>query len=510
MLPIYHFVTSPVSGWTGHDRPPKRFAATVGVAVGLGMAVGILATWFPPFWVLVALAALPFGILALKRSEFALLGILLATSSIVYEELLPVISTPIGSLHITDVLLLALLGLIIIRRMLKPELNIIRTPLDWPLLAFYGVTLLSTFVAIHGSSVEVEMARRAIRVVTYYLTFFIVTNLVREDHQLHFLVRGMLILATVVAAAMVAQFLLGESLHLFPGRVESLQTQGVSYVDITRILPPGQSIVVVAFITITVILVLGGRRPLNILVFLQWGLLGLAVLLSFTRTFWVQAGLAILFLTFLVSGRGMVKLMTRSLVVLLFAAPLLLFVFDNRDSRFAGLITASYERLATLGSSKTVGEDSLQWRYVENEYVLPQILSHPLLGLGLGARYRPFDWRIDRIDYHARGWDPRRYIHNAHFWIIMMAGPLAYLCLVWLSVVFLLRGFKYWRLIPDLRMRGYVLSFSLIYLGVLLGAIVSPMFMQWYWTPVIGILMGVNEGVIGKAIRASKGKEGKV
>lgn len=92
----------------------------------------------------------------------------------------------------------------------------------------------------------------------------------------------------------------------------------------------------------------------------------------------------------------------------------------------------------------------------------------------------------------------------------MMAGPLAYLCLVWLSVVFLLRGFKYWRLIPDLRMRGYVLSFSLIYLGVLLGAIVSPMFMQWYWTPVIGILMGVNEGVIGKAIRASKGKEGKV
>ena len=123
-----------------------------------------------------------------------------------------------------------------------------RTPLDRPLLIFYGVTLLSTFIAIFQSSVEVEEARRATRVLSYYLTFFIVTNLVRERRQLNFLLNGLFLLATIVAAAMVAQFLLGDSVQLLPGRVESLDTQGTMFEDVTRILPPGCSIVLVSFV----------------------------------------------------------------------------------------------------------------------------------------------------------------------------------------------------------------------------------------------------------------------
>jgi hypothetical protein len=40
----------------------------------------------------------------------------------------------------------------------------------------------------------------------------------------------------------------------------------------------------------------------------------------------------------------------------------------------------------------------------------------------------------------------------------------------------------------------------LTYLGVIVGSIVNPMFMQWYWTPIIGIMMGTNEVIYLKCL----------
>jgi hypothetical protein len=45
-------------------------------------------------------------------------------------------------------------------------------------------------------------------------------------------------------------------------------------------------------------------------------------------------------------------------------------------------------------------------------------------------------------------------------------------------------------------MRGVVLGFTLVYLAVLLAAVVNSPFMQWFWTPVFGIIMGINEVIL--------------
>jgi hypothetical protein len=176
------------------------------------------------------------------------------------------------------------------------------------------------------------------------------------------------------------------------------------------------------------------------------------------------------------------------------AAIILLPALDRPESQATKLIEAFFTRLATLGSDKTLRESSLQWRYIENRYAIPHITPPSLIGLGLGTRYRPFDPRLDGEE----GWDARRYVHNAHLWILLKTGLLGYICLMWLSLAFLRRGIRYWRLIPDSQMRGCVLGFTLTYLGVLIGAVVNPMLMQWFWTPVIGIMMGVNEVVLKK------------
>lgn len=487
-----------VRRFSGPCNLPFHLAA----ACGVGLLLGVASLWFSPLWVLGALAGGGFILSILKRPEIALLGILIATSSIVFEDRLPLIPIGVGSLHIPDVILLALLGLIILRWLVEPSFKMVRTPLDWPLLSFYSVALLSTFIAIFRSSVAFSIGFREVRVVTYYLTFFIVTNLVREDRQLFLLLRGLFLLATIVAAVMIAQFLLGESVRLMPGRIETLSTQSMSHEGIARILPPGQSLILVAFIATTATLVLDKFRPMNMFRFLQWGLLGLAVLLTFNRSFWVGVSLGLCILAYLIKGQDRQRLVGWALVVMFLVPAILLLVFVAPESRAASLVSASLERLGTLGSGKTLGESSLQHRYVEYEYALPQITPPSLIGLGMGARYRPWDPRADwKGPDDSSSFDGRAYIHNGHLWMLLKSGLLGYLCLVWLSFAFLLRGFKYWRRIPNPQMRGIVLGFTLTYLGVLIGAVVNPMFMQWFWTPVIGIMMGINEIVLRKVVR---------
>jgi O-antigen ligase len=437
------------------------------------------------------LAAVFFIYAVLKRPEIALLGILIATASILFEDQLPLLSMGGISLHIPDFLLVGMLGLIVVRWSVEPEFKILRTPLDWPLLIFYGIMLFWTFNAIFHSTVDVEPARRGIRILSYYLTFFIVTNLVRERRQLNLLLNGFFLLATIVAAVMVAQYMLGSSVAFLPGRVEALNTQGVAYSDVTRILPPGMSIVLVAFVTNFCILVLEKFKPLGWLKFLQFGLLGMAFLFTFLRSYWLSLIIVFSLLAFILRGHDRQKLINWTVIICL-AAVILQLVSSTPDSKVARVMGASADRLNTVFTIETFeGRDgSLNARKIENGYALPQILSHPLMGLGIGANYRPLD---PVLDWNGSS---RGFIHNGYLLILLNSGLFGFLSLMWLSLTFLIRGFKHWQSIANGRMRGVVLGFTLVYLAVLLASVVNSVFMQWYWSPVFGIIMGINEVIL--------------
>ena len=461
----------------------------------VGLLLGVVALFLPPLWTVAVVAGGIFIFAMVKRPEIGLLGILVATSSIVFEDTLPLLPIgPVGSLHIPDLILIALLILVFIRWLAEKDSKLIHTPLDLPLFAFYSVALLSTIIAINQSSVELVDARRAIRVITYYLSFFIVTNLVRRDRQILLLLKGILLLSTLVALMMLAQYFIGTSVAILPGRVETLTTWGEAYKGITRILPPGQSIILVSFITMTIVLVVDRLRPLDILKIFQWGLLGVGILLTFNRSFWVGVVLALFLLFYLGEWKDKYRLVKWGLLLLLFATIVFFGVTSSTEVEAGKLISAAYIRLSTLIKPETLSEASIQARYRENEYAFPQIASQPLLGLGLGARYRPWDTRLDVNRVDARG-----YIHNGHLWLMLKTGLIGYLFFVWLSITFIFRGFKYWRYSSNSEYRGIVLGFTVTYLVVLIGAIVNPMLMQWFWTPVIGIMMGVNEVILREA-----------
>jgi O-antigen ligase len=479
---------------------PNSLRFQIIAGCGFGLIFGIACLKFSVLLVFGMLTAALFTYATLKRPEIALVGILIATSSIVFEDQLPKASIGGGTLHIPDLLLLGLLGLMAFRWLVKPEFKIVRTPLDRPLLIFYGVTLLSTFIAIFRSSVDVVDAKIAIRVLSYYLTFFIVTNLVRELRQLNFLLNSLFLLATVVAAAMILQFFIGHTVQLLPGRVESLGIKGGIYEEITRIIPPGLSILLVSFCALLCILVLEKNRPRRLFEFLQFGLLGIALLFTFLRSYWAVLIIVLFLLAYIFRGYDRRRLIRGGVVAVFSAALILLVIFIDPSSRAARLASASMDRLDTLGRSGTYqGKDSsLNWRMIENRYALSAIASHPLLGLGMGAKYRPLDFRIDLRDPSLRSFDFRGFIHNGHLRILLQSGLIGYLCLIWLSLGFLIRGFRHWRSITNDRMRGVVLGFTLVYLAILIAALVNSPFMSWYWTSVIGIIMGINEVILMK------------
>jgi hypothetical protein len=482
-----------------------RFPWDLAVAAAASLALGAAAMRFSPPYVLAGLVGGAFlYVVAARRPELGLLLILVATSSIIFEDRLPLISIGVGSLHVPDLLLLTSLGLILVRSLADPSFKILHTPIDLPLLIFYGMALLSTIFEIAWLPGEFNNGIRGIRPFTYYLTFFVVTNLVREDRQLRVLIRGLFLLAAVVALTMLAQFVLGDSVSILPGRVETLMTQDSSYQGITRVLPPGQSLILVAFITSAVVLVMNRVKTASAWTLLLCGVSGTAVILTFNRSFWAGTMLALCALAWLVRGRNRLRLVGWGLMAAVLLTAAVVPALMDSGSMAAKMLNASVERLSSIGGvDRVLADSSLRWRDAEYEYALPQLPSNLVVGLGMGAKYRPWDPRMDGRDLNDPSIDySRGYIHNGHLWIWLKAGLLGYLSLLWLSWLFLSRGLKCWKRVTDPWRRSIVLGFTLAYLGVLAGSWVNPVFAQWFWAPVIGLMMGVNEVILTKTATA--------
>lgn len=462
----------------------------------IGVVVGIVICWPTGLLFLGAAAALVIVVAIPFRPELGVIGILIVTSTIIFDKHVALLRIPIGigNVLIPDVVVTALLFEIIIVGLWHKERRLVRTALDLPLLSFLCIGYLSTFIAIATSSLLFKEALDETRYCSYYLVFFIITNLIRDKKQIHFLINSILVLGTLVAVVMIVQFGIGESVQILPGRLEALRTQGMVYHDISRIIPPGQSLVVLGFILLTVSLCVEKLRAISILKLFQLAVLVTGVVLIFHRHYWVMVGLVVFFLLFLLKGNERKKLIMGGIAIMVFGISLFIFVgLFAPDSKLEKVGKATYGRMVSLFKSRTYESNDSTWRdrYVEYGYALSQVRSHPILGMGLGAKYRPL---LPDVDYE--GYDGRSWLHNGHLWILVKTGVLGYISMTWLSVMFLSQGFRGWRYVADPKMRATVLAVILTYLGIQIASIVEPLMMKAEWIPVMGTMMGINEVII--------------
>jgi hypothetical protein len=429
---------------------------------------------------------------ALKKPELLPLAYLVLTSSVIEYNQAPSISIGFGTLYLTDLALLLSLGIITMRFIKEPDFKIVRTPLDFPLLIFLGASAISTFIAILGSSLPWKQSVGPARGVASYLTFFVVTNLVRDKRQLMLLIRGFLLLATFVALVTIAQHLFAQSNIFTVGRVETAEVSGKEISDVTRVVPPGQSMIMVGLAAAFAAFVFERAGALR---FLQLGILALGLMVTFFRASWATTGLTILITGLMARGQERKRLIVFGLMTALLVAIVTTAVLGRPGSHGAKLLNTAFDRVLTLFDSRTYEDpnSSLRWRDFEYRYAIPHILSNPFIGIGEGAYYRPWTPGKDWVGKDNAEFDGRSWVHNGHVGILLKTGIFGYVGLMWFMVAVLVRGLRCWRRIPDPFIRGVVLAFALTSPAVLIVCIVEPYLTIDGWTPTIGVIAAINE-----------------
>ncbi|NPV87524.1 MAG: O-antigen ligase family protein [Anaerolineae bacterium] len=460
----------------------------------LGVILGFSFAYVPAVYVAVAVAVIFLVVLAIRSPQFAVLGILVLLSSVIAEEKLPRIGAGSFKIWITDLLIIGLMALIVIRLLADRTYKLFRSPVALPLVLFLLWVLLSSlrgyfFLGNSRNDVVIET-----RISLYYLTTFCVLYLIRSKPKIQFLLDSFYFLASIAALAMLAQYALGAQVpFLSSGKIYQFSEGGAP--TVTRVQGTvGEGLVTTAFILKTVTMFIDRLRFRKVIDLAQWLVIGAGLLTTFNRTHWLMVLIALLITVALVRREERRRIILWGVVVIFLLISVSAFIVLLRpDGEAAQFIYAAAGRFVSVAAGDLYTNErtsSLLWRNFEYEYGIPQIYKHPLMGLGMGAQYRP----VLAVDHKTfEGWT---YSHNSNLWIAMKTGLVGFALYLWFFIAFIWHALMKWRAIPLVSHRGFVLGSALGCLVILIGANIHPFGMQLEWVPVISVIIGLSEAII--------------
>jgi len=464
-------------------------------AVIFGIAGGLLATKLSLGIVLLLLAGFLIFLLVFSMPELVILAILALTSTILSPEYFEDLR---GGFAPAQLLVMLIMGMIFARVLSKKEnVAFVRTPLDWPILLFFVATIISFFYAKYIlGSVNIFRNNITLKLITYLL-FFAVTNLVRTRQQLMRLIGGMFVMATIVAAFMVIQQAVGPGVTIIPGQasVRDATVLGKDLTGVARITVDGSSIVYVMLLPALILHVtpehLKSRKWLTLIPVI---LFPMAIAFTFTRSMWAGALLASLIFIFIsrLDGKRFVLLILALAIAAMLLIPLANAFFPRTGTIVDGL-TARFTSI--FAGKELVNDNSTQWRIDENRLAMAKFAQHPILGIGPRADYRAPWYKEDIFT---------GYVHNAYIFLLLDFGLVGFIPLLWFSVIFLLRGFTYWKTLEDPILRSIVIGFTLSFIAIFYSNFTSPRLLEAEYIPLIAVIMGVNEVAIRLGQRTSQ------
>ncbi len=454
----------------------------------LGMTIGILLVTLPLLSALAVAVGMALLIVMAKKPEYAVLAIVVLNCSIVFEDKLPLLPIGVGSLHFADIFLLFLLGVVIFRIIANDDIGFAKSPLNLPLGLFMLSVTGAAAVSIYSYDLDFNHVMRIFRGVSFYMLFYVMTNLINDEKRMRSLLRGMFFIAMAVAAAMLVQDLVGDKIRLLPGRVEAASSFGSAY-EAMRILPPGHTLVYTLFVTALCLIVFIRERPILFSGYFYIMLaLGVGVLLTYNRNYWVALIVTVTLLLLVTSTGSKTRLIALIFLVSLFAGSAIL-TLGASGGRFGEITGAVSDRFATLLSGKEVAsERSLEDRYLENYYAMRKIAENPVMGIGLGNHYRPAVFGADD--------DLTFYVHNGYLWLLTDTGFVGFAFFMWFYIGFLVRGIRSLSRLEDDFFRALIAGFTLSGVGVLFMVMVNPVFMQHFSIVVLAIMIGLTEAMI--------------
>ena len=402
-----------------------------------------------------------------------LLAMMAGICFIPYHSSLPF--SNIQSINIPDLILYFLLLILSLRVIFYEKVKIIRTPLDLPLFLFFLVGLSSLLIGKIVYSYDFFQAYLEFKVIIYYLVAIVVSNLVRNNRALNLLLGGHFLLAIVVSLALIVWSL--TSPEQSSGTLQSVNRSPdeVYY----RYQAQGGLLVFWAFCCLLCLLIVKQMR--------FWYLVGGAIvslflILLFSRHVWLSLFFSVVLTFFLTGRKHSTNLFKLTFLICLLA---IFFVWAailgvQPMKRYKELISYRLHSLKWIDHTGSYG-----LRTLENQYAIEKIKEHPVFGIGFTTPYRPqVYYPEDNI---------KHFIHNGYLWILLKLGLLGFIPFVWFSYIFVKRGLKNWDNLNGAFYKGVVLGSVSSYLGIALGNLAAPHFMQNWEVAALGLYFGTNE-----------------
>jgi O-antigen ligase len=381
----------------------------------LALLFGLMAVVLP-WWFVVTLMILPLALMVSALfPEMGLVLFVVLVSGLIPEAMSPSISLGPGKLQAHELIigLLMVIGVFRLR-----EKGLLTTQWSWPIYAILLCAGFGCIVAILYSGVQVRDLLQEARVQIYWLLMPLTVVLIQEPKALKRFLVGIIFVSLLVSVAVLTQFFFDIKI-LSTARVESLNTLTKTYSDITRSTAGGAIYWIVFSIFLVFMGAVSGRLSILAVVPLVLVMSG-AVVVSFGRGVWISMLLSALLLgwmTFRLKGIIVVFVMT---VVVSVSAVGAIAVVKPR------IFEVAIERVASTAQEGDPNS-SLGWRFVEANYAWISLARSPLIGIGLGAAYKPFE----RVTGSESDLLFMRYIHNSYLGVWMKMGILGLLAVLW-------------------------------------------------------------------------------
>ncbi|MDE2400454.1 MAG: O-antigen ligase family protein [Burkholderiales bacterium] len=384
------------------SRVPVILLLVLGVFFALvaGLASSIL-----PWWLVLPVFALPVVVAASWRWPLvALLGVLMAVFGV-----LPL--SP-GS-RIKDFLVGMLLVFLLVVRweMVASVWKLYRKQLLW-LGALSGWAVLSGIYGIYYQHNLQIYVYQETATMLYWLLLIVSALIAKDERAAELLLKILIGVSVALSLVSLAQSLFGLRL-LFTGdsRVELLDAGSGGIPGVARSLVPALQLVLFSYLfSLSAILRGGGKRW--VWWFVLFSTMG-ALFVTYGRATWTITILLSFLVAALISRKAFGRFVLMSTVLLVVLGVL-------AHAFMPTLIEGAVSRMTSLGNEGGTSS-SFGWRITENIFAIPQILNHPLLGLGFGAEYKP---RLVETKFFT---EQTRYIHNGYLYILLKTGFVGFL-----------------------------------------------------------------------------------
>jgi O-antigen ligase len=382
-----------------------------------------------PWWLVIAIAVVPlFIILAWLAPEFTAIGLLAALFGVLPDFLLPSLPIGGGELKPEDLGMPTLLLLLLLKRAGSLQLRLAPMRAYWlPLGLFILVALISAITALaYKTAPAKDIFNESRPYFTWMLLPIFCLAIDTEKRLKRFLILLMALALTLATGVMFQSF---TGIAIF-GRGQELRQLwsidgGVS--DVLRSTTPGMFLMTGALIYLFAAYAKEQLRQ-PILIALLGAILTGGLLVGFGRGMWLSLIIGLALLAFFSRRASYFQLVLTCTAMATLVVSTLLIAKPE-------YLYAISDRFLSVGEEIESGS-SFGRRKEENYYALQKIAESPLVGVGLGGRYKP-------DSPESRTWpDQVRYVHNAYVKVAVKTGIPGILTASFLIIVLVGRSWS--------------------------------------------------------------------